>query len=161
MKYRLIWGLNVATGILAQTHLTVRLCFFLFQKWFAFKQLKQPNLYSVGNFVEIEALTEAEREWFSGPGWPLYPFLMLTGPHSRHSSKWELWFSRCGPQTSSISLPWELDTCTRSPAPPQTDWIRNSRTRAWNLNKPSRWCWCVFQCESHWPRVFKTNFDNS
>lgn len=64
----------------------------------------------------------------------------LRMPDNQGTAGWEQWLSMCGPQTDSISTPWELIRSAYPWAPDQFYWIRNPGGRSSHLrfNKPSQ-----------------------
>lgn len=59
-------------------------------------------------------------------------------------------FAKCGLQTLSISITWELITNANPLALPQTYWIRNQGGPQQSaFNKAARWLWCMLNFESH------------
>lgn len=61
------------------------------------------------------------------------------------------WFSKRGPQSSSMDITWELVRSTKFQVPLSTYWIRSLGVRPNNLslNKSPRGFWCKIKFESH------------
>lgn len=79
--------------------------------------------------------------------------------HSQCMRK-ELWFSKCGPRTSSICTTWELIRNANFQAPSQTTESEALEMGTRNLvfNKLSRLFWCTLQFENHWCSAVFSSF---